>query len=412
MAEELTVWLHGEPIGALSRKRNGASFRYLPGLVAERRGLPLLSVSLPVQSEPFDAGATRNWFVGLLPEDQQLVEVQRRFRLSAGDYLTMLAEIGWECAGAVVIAPARTNPPDGSLQVLTDADLARRLTALPARPYDEDDALRVSLGGFQAKMLAIRTAEGWALPLGGAISTHILKPQSATHWPGLIEAEAWAMVAAASVTETAEVEVLHVEDAPPTLAVTRFDRETTGASLRRLHQEDAAQALGLAPEAKYASSGAPSRSDPSYLGIARILERYAASPPQQLERLLRQVTVNVALGNTDAHAKNYSLLRPGPGTVELSPMYDVAPTFLINPATPEMGLRVDQTLLLERVTGNKLVAEGMSWGMAKPRATEVVGESLAALEAGMARATGFYPASEERLLRFGQARVASLRNTL
>lgn len=412
MAEELIVWLHGRPIGTLRRKRSGATFQYLPELADSAPATPLLSVALPVQTAAFDAGATRNWFMGLLPEDQQLQEVQRRFGLAANDYLSLLAEIGWECAGAVVVAPAATDLPVGSLQPLSDQGLAQRLAALPARPYDDDRALRVSLGGFQAKMLATRTPEGWAMPLGGAVSTHILKPQPATRWPGLIEAEAWAMTAAAGVTDTAEVELLRIEGAPPTLVVTRFDREATSEGLRRLHQEDAGQALGLGPEAKYASSGAPSRHDPSLLGIARVLERYAEAPTRQFERLLKQTTVNVALGNTDAHAKNYALLRPTPETVDLSPMYDVAPTFLINPGMPEMGLRVDQTLLLERVTGSKLIAEGVGWGLAEAEAATIVEDGLEALEVGLGKATERVPAGEEWLLGFAKARIASLRSTL
>lgn len=412
MSDELTVWLHGREIGRLKRKRTGASFQYAADLMDELPGAPWLSAALPIQAPPFDAGVTRNWFTGLLPEDRQLQEVQRRFGLAASDYLSLLGEIGWECAGAVVVAPVDTESPVGSLRTLSAVDLAQRLSALPARPFDETAALRVSLGGNQAKMLVTWTTDGWALPLGGAMSTHILKPQPATQWPGLIEAEAWAMAAAAKVTPTAATELLTLAGAPTTLVVERFDRETRGGQLRRLHQEDAAQALGLAPEAKYASSGPPSRHDPSYIGIARILERYAEDPVAQLERLLQQVTVNVALGNTDAHAKNYGLLHPSPETVSLSPLYDVAPTFVINPGMPELGLRVGDTLLLERVTGRKLVAEGMNWGLGRVAASGVVQESLDALEVGVVEATGRYPVAEARLLAFAKGQIGMLRETL
>lgn len=412
MSEELSVWLHGRELGFLRRKRNGASFGYLAALTEELPGAPLLSVALPVRNAAFDAAATRSWFTGLLPESEQLQEVQRRFRLESADYLSLLAEIGWECAGAVVITRTGTAPPPGALQEIDGRELARRLRALPSRPFDPDSALRVSLGGYQAKMLVTRTPAGWALPLGGAISTHILKPQPATSWPGLIESEAWAMTAAASVTPTAEVEVLQPEDAPLTLVVTRFDRETTETGdLQRLHQEDAAQAMGLPPETKYARSGAPSRSDPSYLRIAGILERYGTSPTEQLRRLLTQVTVNTALGNTDAHAKNYALLHPTRETVELSPMYDVAPTFLINPTMPEMGLRVDNTLLLERVTGRKLISEGVSWGMTPVEATSIVTDTLDALESGTVNATQRFP-DAETLYVYAKAQITKLRETI
>ena len=408
MSDTLTVWLHGQEIGSLQRRRRGASFRYSDDLIDSSRDLPLLSVALPVRPESFDARQTANWFTGLLPEDQQLLEAMRRFRLVEGDYLSLLAEIGWECAGAVLTLPARMQHRTGSLQPLDNEELAERLKALPARPFDPEAALRVSMGGFQAKMLVTLTDDGWALPLEGAMSTHILKPQPQTQWPGLVESEAWAMTAAAKVTPTAAVRLLRIGDAPVTLAVTRFDRTGTGDGLRRLHQEDANQAMGLSPQAKYASAGPPSRKDPSLGRIAQILERHSTEPEEQLTRLLQQATVNVAVGNTDAHAKNYGLLHPTPGTVELSPLYDVAPTIIINPGMPQMGLRVNNILLLDRIRGSSLVDEAASWGLNRRTARSTTEEALLALQDGIASATERYPQPGERLAHFVKQRIDGL----
>jgi serine/threonine-protein kinase HipA len=50
----------------------------------------------------------------------------------------------------------------------------------------------------------------------------------------------------------------------PFLIVERYDRDLTSEPIRRLHQEDFCQALGVSAERKYQQEGAPrSRSRPS-----------------------------------------------------------------------------------------------------------------------------------------------------
>ena len=116
------------------------------------------------------------------------------------------------------------------------------------------------------------------------------------------------MEVARQVTETAGSAILDLPDAPSTLAVERFDRVETEGGLVRLHQEDCAQALGIEPGRKYAATATPTKSDPTYKGIAELLSRYAADSLEERKRLLRHLFVNTVLGNTDAHAKNYALL--------------------------------------------------------------------------------------------------------
>jgi serine/threonine-protein kinase HipA len=412
MADELGVWLRDVRIGTLRSTRRGATFQYADDVASAERGLPMLSAALPVGAELVPVEETRSWFTGLLPEEQQRAEVARRFGLESGTYFDMLREIGWECAGAVVIAAEGAKPPVGSLRRLTAAGLAERLSALPAHPYDDNDAIRVSLGGYQAKMLATQTDAGWALPVGGAISTHILKPQPRDRWPGIIDAEAWAMTAAANVTSTANVHKLVLDDAPATLVVERFDRLVGDGVVSRSHQEDAAQAIGVPPEKKYASSGSASRSDPTLAAIAAVLERYADDPRREQLNLLRQVVVNVAVGNTDAHAKNYGVLHPTAQTLALSPMYDVVPAQVINPANLEMGLRVAGRIRIGRVTGAAILDEAQTWGIGRRISGEVVEDALQRLSVGAQLATDRFPETDPAVLEFVLERIRHLLDTL
>ena len=56
---------------------------------------------------------TRNWFDGLLPEGDRRVRLAARFGLRSEDTFGLLAEIGWECAGAVAVLPDGRSPTSG-----------------------------------------------------------------------------------------------------------------------------------------------------------------------------------------------------------------------------------------------------------------------------------------------------------
>lgn len=85
------------------------------------------------------------------------------------------------------------------------------------------------------------------------------------------------------------------------------------------------QALGLPPGHKYHEPPfQPNK--PSLARLAGILLARGVQPTAELEQLLRGLVVTLALGDADAHAKNWSLVHDRSGLVSLSPMYDVVPT--------------------------------------------------------------------------------------
>lgn len=110
------------------------------------------------------------------------------------------------------------------------------------------------------------------------------------------------------------------------LVVERFDRiERPGRPVRRLHQEDMCQALGLPRSLKYQADGGPSARD-----VASLLGRVIGSP--RLERARRQfaesVLFNWLTAGTDAHAKNFALVHAR-GSVALAPLYDLMSAALV-----------------------------------------------------------------------------------
>lgn len=410
----LAVGLHNRRIGTLRRVRNGARFSYAPEVVSRMAGTPLLSTLFPVCENEYDAATTAIWFRGLLPEDARLDQVRRFYDIEHGDYVDVLEHIGWECAGAVsVMSEAEWQKRSvgeetkADYQPVAAKSLAERLVALPSYPYDTQDTLRMSLGGFQEKLCVYGPPfaegasyvppDGFAIPVGGAPSTHIVKPQP-LRFPGLVQAEAWAMRVASCVTDTARAAVLELTDGAQALCVERFDRmRGEGGEIARIHQEDCAQALGISPEHKYAAHTSPKKSDPSFVRIAKTLLRYAEDDGEdQLMRLFDQMVVNVALGNTDAHAKNYSLMHASPLGVRLSPLYDVVPALEITPGIKHMGMRVANQIAISKVGREELISEGMSWGLSGSALEERLDEDLKALASGLERARADYPQAAAR----------------
>ena len=150
----LEVWLYDELIGTITETRKGGRFSYASELVTEMRGMPLLSLSLPLKERAFGEGKTEAWFEGVLPEGVRREEMARRFGISPYDWIGLLAEIGWECAGAVrVFERGDSREHAGSYDSVSSEELAEKIANAPSRqPTPKSAAFRMSIGGFQDKM--------------------------------------------------------------------------------------------------------------------------------------------------------------------------------------------------------------------------------------------------------------------
>jgi serine/threonine-protein kinase HipA len=116
----------------------------------------------------------------------------------------------------------------------------------------------------------------------------------------------------------AEAAVGHFED-ETAIVVTRYDRERgADGTIRRFHQEDMCQALGVHPANKYQSDGGP-----SFEQIANEVLRYATDPDADEARLADMMAFNFLVLGTDAHAKNFSIIHLPRRRMYLAPMYDV-----------------------------------------------------------------------------------------
>ena len=157
-----------------------------------------------------------------------------------------------------------------------------------------------------------------AVVLDGAPSTHILKPDSDRLF-GSVQNEAFCLTLAQRCGLRAAMVTTGKAGERTYLLVARYDRLKRGDRWRRLHQEDYCQALGKPPAAKYESSQSGIKGPT--LADLFALTRNAMNAPNIIS-LLDHVIFNVIACNTDAHAKNYSLMISGRGFA-LAPLYDV-----------------------------------------------------------------------------------------
>lgn len=345
MSRMLNTYWDDHIVGELIQDDGGQmSFQYSPTWLDSPQAAKI-SQSLPLQADVFKRNQCRGFFAGLLPEEDQRNLTASNLGISARNDFAMLEAIGGECAGAITFIPNGEEPPEAAYgyRDLSPDELANMLRKLPHRPLMAgEEGIRLSLAGAQNK-LAVRYANGQiSVPLGGAPSTHILKPAS-PHFDGLVYNEAFCMQLAKRVglpvatVETGQIEDLHY------LLVERYDRHVElqdgTEHIRRLHQEDFCQALGITPEHKYQKEGGPTLQN-----CFDLVRRASTVPAHDLRLLLDAVIFNLLIGNNDAHGKNFSLLYHGsPETgirTRLAPLYDLICTDYYPEVNKSMAMKL------------------------------------------------------------------------
>jgi len=322
-AAELLVGFEGRLVGVITNDvaTGLMRFRYAPDWLTQSDGFPISS-SLPLSAETY-AEAGHGFFANLLPEGMVRHRLTQQLGISEDNDFALLQAIGGECAGALVVGTAdqiaeESSPPDYEPVTLPAlAMLARERGALPTLAGKR--GLRLSLAGAQDKVPVYVESGRYFLPRGKAASTHILKfnRRDFKHLP---DNEVLVSLFA-HVLEIPHARTSLLREGRQTLClVERYDRiRQAGGRVRRLHQEDLCQALGIGPRRKYESEGGP-----SFLECYELVRRQSISPLADAAALLRWLVMNLLACNADAHAKNVSLLLQP--QVRLAPFYDLVCT--------------------------------------------------------------------------------------
>ena len=313
--ERLNVWYEREHVGTFRKEGDLVSFAYDEGFDA----FPI-SLSLPLGGG-WPESAPLAFLENLLPEDGN-ARLRQKIALDAPtdgafDLLNRVDSAGgrvfskgdepyWE-------APATVEPayPDQIEARIAECETSCRDSWWPKT----DERARFSLAGSQSKFSLARVGDAWLWPSATLPSTHIIKP-GVRQVPHSVEVECASMTLAGrcglSVPDHGVFEV----GSHRAYVVERFDRVMGPDGMpRRLRVEDLTQAMGLSHRDKY---------DVEIPDVVSLLRR--VDPTDGLAHSwLRQVMLNMSVGNYDAHAKNYSLML-SPDGVSLCPMYDVLVT--------------------------------------------------------------------------------------
>ena len=281
------------------------------------------------------------FFSNLLPEGGMRARIAQQLKVHEDREFLLLEALGHDLPGAVILRPVDAPPPGhqnhatqvGAPPITADtADDGAPQTAEPAH-------LKFSLGGMQLKFSMLRQGERYTLNTGGRLGNYIIKPPS-HDFPGLPQVEAAAMATARAVgIDVPETLLLHPDQLEglsnilghlpeePFYAIRRFDRnDTTRPSndstepltpKERIHVEDFAQVFSLRTSQKY--------NRVNYDMMAMTLLQYAGGV-DDLKEMTRRLTLNVLLGNGDAHTKNWSLIYRTPNKPRLAPAYDLVST--------------------------------------------------------------------------------------
>lgn len=233
-----------------------------------------------------------------------------------------------------------------------------------------------------------------ALPAPGQPTTHILKPPI-SRFKATTENEAFVMRLAAAIgLDVATVEPRVVKDRT-FLLVKRYDRSIgDDGNVRRIHQEDFCQALGVPSETKYASEGGPTFED-----CFALLRRVAARPAVDVLKLLDAVIFNAMAGNADAHGKNFSILHGDEGP-RLAPLYDLLATVAWPDLSPRFAMKIGKRATLAELDAKGWSAFAADAGLGLPlirRRVVEIGEAAIARASEVAQVLAGYGLDEEAL---------------
>ena len=397
MTGALGVFFESRRVGTLALDDGRFSFTYEESWLAGPTRFAI-SRSLPLRPEPNTGSAAHAFFANLLPEGRVRALVARRLGISEDNDFALLAALGGECAGAMVVTAGQPKPPGkhdwrplGNKELATMAEDGAALADAVG-----SGGVRLSLAGAQDKLPVKLEGDRLYLPLGTAPSTHILK--FASHeYKHMPTNEVFVL----SLARACELPVVAAQPfkigRTAHLLVARYDRVVAdGGAIRRLHQEDMCQALGLLPGRKYQEEGGP-----SFDQCFAVVAETSVEPALDTLALLRWLVFNTLVGNADGHAKNLSLLRTADGRRRLAPFYDLLCTAAYPTLATRLAMQVGQQGDPGQIRGQDWRKLAESVGVATRylidfvrNMAEALPERAANVAAEMARGHGRLPATE------------------
>ena len=317
-----------------------------------------LSISMPLSKKEYSQKECLPFFSGLLPEGDVKRRVSDFLHVSESSTLKLLQELGGECAGMISILPENKNCSvqksyafnNENYELLDDETLYGFIENINVRPLlKAKKELRLSLAGAQEKLPLVYFDKKFYLPKSDAPSTHIVKPSGDGELSTLSINEFVCMKLAQSCGLNVPSVELKTINNTTFLLEERYDRIVNKKSIKRLHQEDFCQALGIMSDRKYQNDNGP-----DITKIYSLIQKECTIPLLDTKEFLKYVIFNFIIGNCDAHGKNYSLLYEK-GSSKLSPIYDAICTLVYPSLTKKMSMKIGKHYEILKVTKQDFV---------------------------------------------------------
>lgn len=317
-----------------------------------------LSISMPLSKKEYSQKECLPFFSGLLPEGDVKRRVSDFLHVSESSTLKLLQELGGECAGMISILPENKNCSvqksyafnNENYELLDDETLYGFIKNINVRPLlKAKKELRLSLAGAQEKLPLVYFDKKFYLPKSDAPSTHIVKPSGDGELSTLSINEFVCMKLAQSCGLNVPNVELKTINNTTFLLEERYDRIVNKKSIKRLHQEDFCQALGIMSDRKYQNDNGP-----DITKIYSLIQKECTIPLLDTKEFLKYVIFNFIIGNCDAHGKNYSLLYEK-GSSKLSPIYDTICTLVYPSLTKKMSMKIGKHYEILKVTKQDFV---------------------------------------------------------
>lgn len=260
VGRSLNVFCADQAVGRLDfdTAADRIDFQYRPQWLAHKNRFQL-SPHLPFKGE-ISSVAVRRFIDNLLPEGRALDIVSSFTNIQKTNLFGLIRVLGRETSGALSFLPAGEQPQQAPEQrrAVSTAELQQRIDDRNRVPFTVwDGKVRMSVAGYQDKLLVLKENNELFLVDGALSSTHILKPEPLNdRLPYMVANEHFCMRFANRLGQrrmgqdwAAKVEILRMPS--PVLCITRFDRQRLGDRVQRLHVIDGCQALNLPVAADY-----------------------------------------------------------------------------------------------------------------------------------------------------------------
>lgn len=330
MQSELEIFHSGTRIGYLiENNRTDWRLAYSPisGQKPKR-----VSLRFPSQDLTFDGANVVEFFRHYLPGLHLHRVIAEQLGFSVGNDFALVAELCAETFGALSLRrPDSGHFEYGELREINSEELRNIIAALRLNPLlTKVEGYRKSLPGGFAKLPVQVDNDRLFLPLGGELSTHIIKTADGDRRESLENESFCTQLAQALGLPTVNLILCH--GPLQYLMIERFDRRRLENEIEMIHAEDFCQLSLLPPEKNYQREGGLSAPE-----CFNLLRTYSIQPAVDIKCLLRWLVFNFLIGNGEATAKKLSVLHTEAGP-RLAPFYGLCSTHIYDDLNPKLAM--------------------------------------------------------------------------